>query len=71
MEIPRIPDFSNPVYQNLINDIEKGTCIFLGAGVSKLAGYKLWRELCDDIIETFWKQRKKLYKENKKFTLSM
>jgi hypothetical protein len=58
--IPEIPDFSDPKYSVLIDSLINGTCIFIGAGVSKLAGYKLWKELANEMITIFWNNRKNL-----------
>lgn len=52
-----IPDFSNSQYENLILSMLNGTCIFVGAGISKLAGYKLWNELRDSLVNYFWDRR--------------
>jgi len=41
-----------------------GTCIFFGAGVSKLAGYPLWNELRDNLVDFFWNNKNKDFKEN-------
>ncbi len=53
-----IPNFNKPDYIELIDSLKKGTCIFIGAGISKLAGYKLWKELSDEMVEAYWKARK-------------
>jgi len=37
----KIPDFADSKYQNLIEALKNGTCVFFGAGVSKIAGYRL------------------------------
>lgn len=55
-----IPDFNIPKYENLILSLQKGTCIFTGAGISKLGGYKLWNELKDEMVDYFWKNQGKL-----------
>lgn len=52
-----IPDFNLPQYETLLYSLSEGTCIFFGAGVSKLAGYKLWNEVRDSMIEFFWNNR--------------
>ena len=52
-----LPDFNNPKYENLILSLQKGTCIFTGAGISKLGGYKLWDELRDEMVDYFWKNK--------------
>ena len=54
-----IPDFNIPKYENLILSLQKGTCIFTGAGISKLGGYKLWHELKDEMVDYFWKNQAK------------
>ena len=56
----RIPDFSLPEYENLILSLQKGTCIFVGAGISKLGGYKLWDELKNEMVDYFWRNKGKL-----------
>ena len=70
MSVSKIPDFGSSEYHSLVDNLIKGTCIFLGAGVSKLAGYRLWTELCDGIIDAFWEERHKLRNVNKDFTYS-
>lgn len=40
-----VPNFDDPQYEYLILSLLQDTCIFIGAGVSKLARYKLWNEL--------------------------
>ena len=55
-----IPDFSLPKYENLILSLQKGTCIFTGAGISKLGGYKLWDELKNEMVDYFWRNKGKL-----------
>ncbi|MBI2487445.1 MAG: hypothetical protein HYW01_10915 [Deltaproteobacteria bacterium] len=59
MSITEIPDFNSSEYEDLIDNLLNGACIFFGAGVSKLAGYKLWRELANELVERFWEKRKK------------
>lgn len=54
--IPEMPDFGSPEYEELIGGLQNGMCIFVGAGVSKLAGYRLWKELTKDLVEEFWKK---------------
>ena len=56
----RIPDFSLPKYENLILSLQKGTCIFTGAGISKLGGYKLWEDLKNEMVDYFWRNKGKL-----------
>jgi hypothetical protein len=55
-----VPDFTTPKYENLILSLQNGTCIFTGAGVSKLAGYKLWDELKHEMVDYFWDNKGKL-----------
>jgi len=55
---PKIPDFNSAEYNDLIDNLTDGACVFFGAGVSKLSAYKLWSELKKEIIERFWKRRK-------------
>jgi len=57
--VPDIPSFNDPQYEDLILALLEGTCIFLGAGVSKLAGYKLWDELKNAIVDCFWRNNSK------------
>ena len=57
---PEIPDFNSAEYEELIDNLTSGACIFFGAGVSKLAGYKLWDELKKEMIKRFWERRKEL-----------
>ncbi len=52
-----IPDFEDAKYKGLIENLCNGACIFFGAGVSKLAGFKLWNELANDLIDRFWDRR--------------
>lgn len=52
-----VPNFDASQYENLILSLLQGTCIFIGAGVSKLAGYKLWDELKNAMIDYFWSKR--------------
>jgi len=70
MKVPKIPNFRSPDFQSLINKLIKGTCIFLGAGVSKLAGYKLWSEICESMVLLFWESRSKLEKKSIDFNNS-
>ena len=58
--IHAIPNFNSPEYENLIGTLQNGTCIFIGAGVSKLAGYKLWDELKNKLVDYFWEKRKEM-----------
>ena len=55
-----IPDFSTSQYENLISSLLNGACIFFGAGISKFAGYKLWNELRNMLVDYFWHQRDNL-----------
>jgi len=62
MYIPEIPDFGSPEYEDLISRLLEGMCIFMGAGISKLAGYKLWNELADEILRKFSNHKSKIQK---------
>lgn len=62
--IAKIPDFSDPRYMNLVEGLSKGGIIFLGAGVSKLAGYKLWDELAMSLAEIFFREKLISYSMN-------
>ncbi len=55
-----IPQFNPYEHQEIISALVNGTCIFLGAGVSKLAGYPLWYELKNSLIMEFWNQREQI-----------
>ncbi len=67
-----IPDFGSKEYENLLNVLRKGTCVFFGAGVSKLAGYCLWEELKVRIVDYFWDNKNKLLGANRTlFDLSL
>jgi hypothetical protein len=55
---PKIPDFNSAEYDDLIDNLTDGACVFFGAGVSKLSGYKLWSELKKEMIKRFWKKSK-------------
>ncbi len=67
-----VPDFNIPKYENLILSLQKGTCIFIGAGISKLGGYKLWDELKDEMVDYFWKNKGKLtFKKRRDLDLSL
>lgn len=60
-----VPNFDASQYENLILSLLQGTCIFIGAGVSKLAGYKLWAELKNAMIDYFWSKRDGLPFQNR------
>lgn len=64
-ETDYIPDFTKPKYHNLVDTIKNGTCVFFGAGVSKLAGYRLWDELKYEMINYFWENRKRIISQRK------
>ena len=67
-----IPDFGSEEYENLVNVLNKGTCVFFGAGVSKLAGYCLWEELRVRIVDYFWDNKNKILGANRMlFDLSL
>ncbi|MBI4848181.1 MAG: SIR2 family protein [Nitrospirae bacterium] len=61
-----IPNFNLPQYETLLYSLSSGTCIFFGAGVSKLAGYKLWNELRDGVIDFFWTNRTAISEDKRK-----
>ncbi len=61
-----MPDFNDEKYRELLYALSKGLCIFYGAGVSKLAGYKTWEELRKEMISYFWKNKDALPNEKKK-----
>lgn len=54
-------DFAKPEYRELTDALKAGTYIFLGAGISKLAGFLLWKELSDKMVEKYW-ERRELFK---------
>lgn len=60
-----MPDFESPEYEDLLLALINGICIFIGAGISKLAGYKLWEELRNEMIEYFWKNREQISLERR------
>lgn len=67
----RIPHFNLPKHENLILSLQKGTCIFTGAGISKLAGYKLWEELKNEMVDYFWRNKAKLpFEKRRKLDVS-
>lgn len=55
MNYREVPDFAK--YEGLVSNLIQGTCIFVGAGISKLAGYPLWKDLADQLVEVFWQKR--------------
>ena len=68
----RIPDFNLPKYENLILSLQKGTCIFTGAGISKLGGFKLWEELKNEMVDYFWRNKGILpFKKRRNLDLSL
>ena len=73
IQVPAIPNFTEPEYEDFINKVINGCCIFLGAGFSKLVGFKLWDELADELVEIFWEKKQKSKIENNKlqFTYSI
>ena len=69
-----IPDFSTSQYEKLISSLLNGACIFFGAGISKFAGYKLWDELRNALVDYFWSKRDTLpshYLRSHNFDYSM
>jgi len=66
-----IPDFYLPQYETLIYSLSRGTCIFFGAGLSQLAGYKSWVDLRKSMITYFWERRSEIpYDRRKLFDYS-
>ncbi len=53
----QLPDFVSPEFTDLVQSLKSGMCLFVGAGVSKLAEYKLWDELAKEMIKHFWQNR--------------
>lgn len=68
---PEMPDFNSAEYEDLIGNLSSGACVFFGAGVSKLSGYKLWSELKTEMIKRFWKRRKELEGVPNNFSYSL
>jgi len=66
MQFDEIPNFDSPIYEHLINVLRKGACIFFGAGISKIAGYKLWEELKIKMVDHFWANKDRLGREKKR-----
>lgn len=69
-----IPDFNASGYEELLSSLSSGACIFFGAGISKFAGYRLWEELRDALVDYFWNKRgdlSSLYLSNHNFDYSM
>lgn len=65
LNFEEIPDFNDLQYEGLVLSLLKGTCcIFYGAGISKFAGYKLWAELKDVLIDYVWEQKNSLPSTN-------
>jgi hypothetical protein len=58
--IYEVPDFNSTQYEGLTDTLQNGTCLFIGAGVSKLAGYKTWDELRTEMVEYFWTEKDKM-----------
>lgn len=63
-----LPNFNDLQYRELIDSLKAGTYIFLGAGISKLAGYPLWKELSDKMVNKYWNNRDSF--ENQDFKYS-
>lgn len=73
-DFKEMPDFSDSQYEDLILSLINGACIFFGAGISKFAGYKLWKELRDALVDYFWNKKGDLssfYLSNHNFDYSM
>lgn len=51
-----IPDFTQMKYREMLEALQRGTWVFLGAGVSALAGYPYWQELVVNICDKFIEQ---------------
>lgn len=64
-EFPEIPDFNSQQYGSLIDILTNGTCIFLGAGTSNLAGLKSWHSLKVAMIDYFWQKRQDISTEKR------
>jgi hypothetical protein len=58
MSDPEIPNFTDPQFDDLLDNLSRGACIFFGAGISKLAGYKLWNELAKELIARFERRKR-------------
>lgn len=66
-----IPNFNDPKYEKLLQSICHGTCIFIGAGVSNVAGYRLWDELREAMVKYFWSNKDRIPQDWRvKFDLS-
>lgn len=64
-------NFDDPRYEGLITALINGTCIFIGAGVSKLGGYKLWNELAESMIGQYWDRRDEIPDQEKNYNFSI
>lgn len=64
-------NFSDPKYEELLTALISGTCIFIGAGISKLCGYKLWDELAKGMVEEYWKRRNEIPDSESKYNFSI
>lgn len=53
------PNFRTAKYKPLIDALRSGCCIFVGAGISRLAGYPLWKELSDRLVAEYFQARPK------------
>ena len=65
---PPAPDFTKPEFRELTDALKTGTYIFLGAGISRLAGYPLWKELSDKMVEKFWERREQFKSQDFKYS---
>jgi len=45
--------FFREKHSNIIEAIKEPFCLFLGAGISKLIGHKLWKELAKSMVNRF------------------
>lgn len=64
-------NFEDTKYEELITTLINGTCVFLGAGVSKLGGYRLWNELAESMIGDYWNRRNEILDSETKFNFSV
>jgi len=64
-------NFDEPKYEELLSVLINGTCIFIGAGISKLGGYKLWNELSENMVAEYWKRRNDIADSENRFNFSI
>ncbi len=71
LSFDEIPNFNDLRYENLLQSMCRGTCIFIGAGVSNIAGYRLWDELREAMVKYFWSNKERIPQDWRvKFDLS-